>query len=187
MLWKPKEEHKIGRRLGDYLYGLENGELQGLVFLTELCEQYGCYRIKSENTSHVHYARLVSGIAKKVSYRPCKCYHQRKKSRTDTEDGDKGAGIDLLRIHSLLICKTEASRLKTENKNYLKDSDIRHEFRYHSIAFRCQKPGVYGNKKKVYDAGKDGAQTINDGLSCQLFQGICHNERKISYFCRVKA
>ena len=64
---------------------------------------------------------------------------------------------------------------------------ISHKLSDHAIAFRTEKSGINRNEKEIYDAGEDGAQTINHSLPCQLFQRICHNEDKNSYFCRVKA
>ena len=90
-----------------------------------------------------------------------------------------------MRVNSLLVGETEASGFKSEYQNYLKHSDVGHEFGYNSVALGAEESRVYRNEKEVYDAGEDGAQTINHRLPRQLFQGICHNESKNSYFCQI--
>ena len=169
MFRKPKEQDEVCGCLCDDLYGLENGELKGLVLLTELCEKYGRNGVKGQNSSHVHYARLISAIAEHGCNRRGEGNHQGEESRADAEDRNERARVDLLRIDAFLICEAETSGLETKHENYLKDSDIRHELRNDTIAFRSQKPGVDRNEKEVYYAGQDSAETINDGLSGQLF------------------
>ena len=113
MFRKPKEQDEVCGRLCDDLYGLENGELKGLVLLTELGEKYGRNGVKGKNSSHVHYACFISAIAEHGCNRRGEGYHQGEESRADAEDGHKSTGVDILRIDAFLICKAEASGLET--------------------------------------------------------------------------
>jgi len=124
-------------------------------------------------------------IAQGIGNRSRECNHKRKECRADAEYRHECVRIDLVRVNSLLVGETEASGFKSEYQNYLKHSDVGHEFGYNSVALGAEESRVYRNEKEVYDAGEDGAQTINHRLPRQLFQGICHNESKNSYFCQI--
>ena len=130
---------------------------------------FDIYTSKGKNSSHVHYACFISAIAEHGCNRRGEGNHQGEESRADAEDRNERARVDLLRIDAFLICEAETSGLETKHENYLKDSDIRHELRNDTIAFRSQKPCVDRNEKEVYYAGQNSAETINDGLSGQLF------------------
>ena len=96
MFREAEEKHEIGGGFGDDLYGLQNGELQSLVFLTKFGEQYGCKGIQSQDSSHIHYAAAISFISQGRRNRPGECNHQGEECRTDAEDCDKCIGIDFL-------------------------------------------------------------------------------------------
>jgi hypothetical protein len=85
-----------------------------------------------------------------------------------------------MRLYALLVGEAEASGFQTEYQHDLQYCDICHEFRNYSVTFRGEKSGIDRNEQKVDDACQNSAQTVNHGLSGQLFQGICHNRDKIN-------
>ena len=89
MFWEPQEKDKVRSRLGDDLYGLEDGELESLVFLTQLGEKYGRNGIQGKDSANIHYAGFISSVAEHGSDRRGEGYHQRKEGRTDAEDCDE--------------------------------------------------------------------------------------------------
>ena len=183
MLREPQEEHQIGRSLGHDLDSLDDRKLEGLVFLTQFREHDRGYRVQGKDSSNVPDACAVTIISESCGYRSGEGQHEGKESRTDAEYGHERVGIDLPWIHSFLVGESEAAGLQSEDQDDLQHGDIGHELSYHTVAFRSEKPGVDRDEKEVYDTGQDGAETINHGLTGQLFQWICHNDCKISYFC----
>ena len=157
MVREHEEKVEVRTHLGDDLHGLQNGKLEGLVLLTQFCKEDGRHCIKGKDSSHILDTGSISVIAQSRSYRVRKGQHQCQECRSDTEYRNKGTGIDLPRIDSLLVCKTETSRFQTKHKHNLKYGDVCHELGYYAVLSRIKDTGIYRNKKEVDDAGQDGA------------------------------
>ena len=59
----PEEQHHIGHSLGKNLHGLEYGEFEGLVLLTEFCEENRGNAVQRQNSTYIYDAVLKSRIA----------------------------------------------------------------------------------------------------------------------------
>ena len=170
----PEEQHHIGHSLGKNLHGLEYGEFESLVLLTEFCEENRGNTVQRQNSTYIYYAVLKSRIAQGRGNLSREDYHQCQEGEADTRDHTQCIGIYRQRIHSFLVREAETSGLQTKYQNHLKHSNICHEFCNDAIT-RCSKQTrIERHEKKVDNPGQNRTQAIDSGLPRELFQWISH-------------
>ena len=152
------------------------------MLLPELCKQYRRRAVQCQDSTYIYYTVFETGITERRGDLPREEDQESQEGETDAEYRSKCIGVDRGRIHAFAVCKSETSGFQSQYENYLKDSNICHEFRYDSIAGCGQQSGVERYEKKIYDSGEYGAQAVNRRFGGELSDWICHRAAKLSIF-----
>ena len=144
------------------------------MLLPELCKQYRRRAVQCQDSTYIYYTVFETGITERRGDLPREEHHEGQEGETDAEYRGKRIGVDRSRIHAFAVCKPKTAGFQSQHENYLKHSNICHEFRYDSIAGCGQQSGVERYEKKVYYPGQDSAEAVYRGFASKLFQRICH-------------